>query len=69
MFKGEELLCASRATGVVTAMPFYQDRLYSVPQPGESDAQNAQLYTHDGERKTEGEKQTAKLQERQAELQ
>ncbi|KAM9457917.1 supervillin isoform 2-T2 [Clarias gariepinus] len=33
MFKGEELLCASRATGVVTAMPFIQDFLYSVPQP------------------------------------
>ncbi|XP_017352126.1 supervillin isoform X3 [Ictalurus punctatus] len=33
MFKGEELLCASRAPGVVTAMPFFQDCLYSVPQP------------------------------------
>ncbi|XP_026772120.3 supervillin isoform X2 [Pangasianodon hypophthalmus] len=33
MFKGEELLCASRATGVITAMPFFQDCLYSVPQP------------------------------------
>ncbi|KAF5903216.1 supervillin-like isoform X5, partial [Clarias magur] len=31
--KGEELLCASRATGVITAMPFIQDFLYSVPQP------------------------------------
>ncbi|KAF7697854.1 hypothetical protein HF521_004364 [Silurus meridionalis] len=33
MFKGVELLCASGATGVVTAMPFFQDCLYSVPQP------------------------------------
>ncbi|XP_060747975.1 supervillin isoform X2 [Tachysurus vachellii] len=33
VFKGEELECASRATGVVTAMPFFQECLYSVPQP------------------------------------
>ncbi|KAK3519714.1 hypothetical protein QTP70_002670 [Hemibagrus guttatus] len=33
VFKGEELVCASRATGVITAMPFFQECLYSVPQP------------------------------------
>ncbi|XP_058270254.1 supervillin isoform X3 [Hemibagrus wyckioides] len=33
VFKGKELICASRATGVVTAMPFFQECLYSVPQP------------------------------------
>ncbi|KAL7860699.1 hypothetical protein AOLI_G00170480 [Acnodon oligacanthus] len=32
-FKGEELLSPSRATGVVSAMPFLQDCLYSVRQP------------------------------------
>ncbi|KAL6476690.1 hypothetical protein MHYP_G00151890 [Metynnis hypsauchen] len=32
-FKGEELLSPSRATGVVSAMPFFQDCLYSVQQP------------------------------------
>ncbi|XP_036445253.1 supervillin isoform X4 [Colossoma macropomum] len=32
-FKGEELLSPSRAAGVVSAMPFFQDCLYSVQQP------------------------------------
>ncbi|KAG9264219.1 supervillin-like isoform X1 [Astyanax mexicanus] len=32
-FKGEELLSPSRATGVVMAMPFVQQCLFSVPQP------------------------------------
>ncbi|XP_030649796.1 supervillin [Chanos chanos] len=32
-FKGEELINPARVTGVVTAMPFLQRRLYSVPHP------------------------------------
>ncbi|TSK28031.1 Supervillin [Bagarius yarrelli] len=65
VFKGEELLCASRATGVVSAMPFNQDCLYSVPQPAlflldnslelylwqSSSAQNSQRPLWDTERK------------------
>ncbi|XP_060758018.1 supervillin isoform X2 [Neoarius graeffei] len=64
-FKGEELLCASRATGVITALPFFQDCLYSVPQPAlflldnllevylwqSSSAQNPQRPHWDTERK------------------
>ena len=33
-FKGVELLNPSRVTGVAMAMPFLQDNLYSVSQPG-----------------------------------
>lgn len=36
MFKGVELISPSHVNGVVTAMPFLQDKLYDVPHPGES---------------------------------
>lgn len=35
-FQGEELHSPSQMPGLVTAMPFVQESLYSVPQPGES---------------------------------
>uniref|UniRef100_A0A8C8JV16 HP domain-containing protein n=1 Tax=Oncorhynchus tshawytscha TaxID=74940 RepID=A0A8C8JV16_ONCTS len=34
VFEGEELLSPARVTGAVMAMPFLQENLYSVPQPG-----------------------------------
>lgn len=60
VFKGEELLCASRATGVVTAMPFFQECLYSVPQPGKVDVQNVHLliYIYKKEKKRVREKES-----------
>lgn len=35
-FKAEELQSPIRLPGVVMAMPFVQESLYSVPQPGEN---------------------------------
>lgn len=37
-FKGEELISQSCMAGVIVAMPFVQECLYSVPQPGKSNA-------------------------------
>ncbi|KAJ8245939.1 hypothetical protein GJAV_G00261920 [Gymnothorax javanicus] len=34
VFEGEELLSPARVTGSVMALPFLQENLYSVPQPG-----------------------------------
>lgn len=71
MFKGEELLCASRAPGVVTAMPFFQDCLYSVPQPGERAMCKIRNCTHMFERergrhKLQGRRELDCERERQA---
>lgn len=35
-FRAEELQSPTRLPGLVMAMPFVQESLYSVPQPGES---------------------------------
>lgn len=35
-FIGEELISPSYVNGVITAMPFLQEKLYAVPHPGES---------------------------------
>jgi len=35
-FEGAEFISPSHVSGVIMAMPFLQDKLYSVPHPGES---------------------------------
>lgn len=43
-FQAEELLSPTRLPGVVMPMPFVQETLYSVPQPGERQLCNSGLF-------------------------